>query len=112
VSWNCLVTVTKNAVDRLITLAEATPRTFDVEMDALDRVFNIGGTEVVSCHTVAEMCLEYLNCAAHITYNRSKPTGVTTRRTDQRKFARTFGIQIETTIDEGFGLFLDWLLSL
>jgi UDP-glucose 4-epimerase len=96
----------EDAVQRLIAMASAP------KPDHMLPVWNIGGTELVTCQAVAEMCLEYVNSDALICYNPLKPTGVLTRRTDQAKFARTFGDLYETTIDEGFSKFLDWLLSL
>ncbi len=97
-----------DAVDRLITLAEA-PRN---EISDAWPVYNIGGTELVCCVDIADMCLDYVGSDAKIRYDRTKPSGVFTRRTSQRRFIDVFGPHPETTPDEGFRKFIDWLLSI
>lgn len=93
-----------DAVDRIVQLAEAPPETFKTF-----RTFNIGAETPVTCREVAETCLDIVGSDATIKYNPGKPSGVLGRGCRLSRWERHFGVPHETSIQEGFEKFIDWL---
>jgi GDP-D-mannose 3', 5'-epimerase len=71
---------------------------------------NIGAHGAATCRWVAEMALRIAGAeGAEIVTNPAEPSGVMARDCDNAQFAATYGDVPQTSLEDGFAKFIDWL---
>lgn len=92
-----------DAIERIIRISSA---------DSYEGPVNVGSTGAVTCNEIAKMCLDIVGSDASILNITSNPTGVTSRDCSNVKFNRLYGEIEQTSYEDGFSKFIDWLYTL
>jgi nucleoside-diphosphate-sugar epimerase len=74
---------------------------------------NVGATGAVSCNAVARMVAHLVGAVdVQFQYEPAEPTGVMGRDCSNAKFERHHGTIADTSLEDGFASFLDWMRPL